>query len=154
MNSTTKAWIAAGFGILFSIALIAWQVKAGRGVVSLSPEDMALIVADQQPQARARMATDEKARKDFAQNIREILAVAEEARLKGLAYRPDLKRQLDLARTVVIAQSYFKSEGAAPGVTSTRSTKNRVRRNNSISSSPMPRRRIRKWPINKFLTNS
>ena len=115
MNSTTKAWIAAGFGILFSIALIAWQVKAGRGVVSLSPEDMALIVADQQPQARARMATDEKARKDFAQNIREILAVAEEARLKGLAYRPDLKRQLDLARTVVIAQSYFKSEGATPG---------------------------------------
>src|SRR6266568_5319983 len=76
---------------------------------------MALIVADQQPQARARMATDEKARKDFAQNIREILAVAEEARLKGLAYRPDLKRQLDLVRTVVIAQSYFKSEGNTPG---------------------------------------
>ena len=119
MNSTTKAWIAAGVGILFSIALIAWQVKAGRGVVNLSAEDMALIVADQQPQARSRMATDEKARKDFAQNIREILAVAEEARLKGLAYRPDLKRQLDLARTVVIAQSYFKSQGTTPGAGTT-----------------------------------
>jgi len=115
LNSTTKAWIVAGCGILFSIALIAWQVKAGRGVVSLSADDMALIVADQQPQARARMATDEKARKDFAQNIRELLAVAEEARLKGVAYRPELKHQLDLIRTVVIAQNYFESQGGAPG---------------------------------------
>ena len=117
MNSTTKAWIAAAVGILFSIALIAWQVKAGRGVVSLSPEDMALIVADQQPQARARMASDEKARKDFAKNVREILAVAEEARLKGLAYRPDLKRQLDLARTFVIARNYLKSQSSNPAAT-------------------------------------
>ena len=117
MNSTTKAWIAAAVGILFSIALIAWQVKAGRGVVSLSPEDMALIVADQQPQARARMASDEKARKDFAKNVREVLAVAEEARLKGLAYRPDLKRQLDLARTFVIARNYLKSQGSNPAAT-------------------------------------
>ena len=117
MNSTTKAWIAAAVGILFSIALIAWQVKAGRGVVNLSPEDMALIVADQQPQARAKMAGDEKARKDFAKNLRELLAVAEEARLKGLAYRPDLKRQLDLARTFVIARNYFKSQSSNPAAT-------------------------------------
>jgi parvulin-like peptidyl-prolyl isomerase len=115
LNSTTKAWIVASIGIAFSIGLIAWQVKAGRGVVSLSADDMAQIVADQQPQARARMASDEKARKDFAKNIRELLAVAEEARLKGVAYKPDIKRQLDLARTVVIAQSYFKSLSGTPG---------------------------------------
>jgi peptidyl-prolyl cis-trans isomerase C len=117
LTSTTKAWIAAGVGILFSISLITWQVKAGRGAVNLSAEDMALIVADQQPQARARMANDPKARKDFADNVHDLLAVAEEARVKGVAYRPEIKHQLDLIRAVVIAQSYFESQpgGGAAG---------------------------------------
>lgn len=115
MNSTTKAWIAAGVGILFSISLITWQVKAGRGAVNLSAEDMTLIVADQQPQARARMANDPKARKDFADNVRDLLAVAEEARLKGVAYRPEIKHQLDLIRAVVIAQNYFESQTGGGG---------------------------------------
>jgi parvulin-like peptidyl-prolyl isomerase len=110
LTSTTKAWIAAGVGIAFSVGLITWQVKAGRGAVNLSAEDMALIVGDQQPQARARMANDPKARKDFADNVHDLLAVAEEARLKGVAYRPEIKHQLDLIRAVIIAQNYFESQ--------------------------------------------
>src|SRR4029077_16889871 len=43
----------------------------------------------------------------------DLLAVAEEARTKGVANKPDIKRQLDLVRSVVIAESYFKSQGAS-----------------------------------------
>ncbi len=102
MNSTTKAWIAAAIGIVFSLGLIVWQVKAGRATpVSLSAEDMATIAADQGAQGRARLSASDSARKDFAKNLRELLAVAEEARLKGFAYKPEIRRQLELTRTVI-----------------------------------------------------
>ena len=117
MNSTTKAWIAAAIGIVFSLGLIVWQVKAGRAApVSLSAEDMATIAADQGAQGRARLAGSDSARKDFAKNLRELLAVAEEARLKGFAYKPEIRRQLELTRTVIIAQNYFKSSPNASAI--------------------------------------
>jgi parvulin-like peptidyl-prolyl isomerase len=120
LNSTTKAWIAAGVGVVFSIGLIVWQVRASHAAaINLSPDDMTQIASDQAPQARARLATDDAARKDFAKNVRELLSVAEEAKSKGIAYRPEIKRQMDLVRAIVIAQSYAESQSgqqAAPQV--------------------------------------
>lgn len=114
MSSTTKAWIAAAVAVVFSAGLIAWQVKGGGSeAVSLSSEDMAMIAEDQPPQFRSRLATDEAARKDFAENLRSLLAVAEEARAKGVGGRPEIKRQLDLVRAVVIAENYMKPKGGA-----------------------------------------
>ena len=116
MNSTTKAWIVAAVGIVFSIGLIVWQVKAGHAAaINLTADDMSQIASDQAPQARARLAADENARKDFAKNVRELLAVAEEAKSKGIAYRPDIKRQLDLIRAIVISQNYAETQGGNPG---------------------------------------
>ncbi|MEP6706012.1 MAG: peptidylprolyl isomerase [Pyrinomonadaceae bacterium] len=117
MTSTTKAWIAAAVGIVFAIGLIGWQVMVRRSrVVNLTADDMALIAADQAPQTRTRLASDETARKDFAKNIRELLAVAEEARAKGIADRPEIKRQLELMRALVISQNYMSSQSqGAPG---------------------------------------
>jgi len=116
LNSTTKAWIAAGVGVVFSIGLIVWQVRASHAAaINLSPDDMTQIASDQAPQARARLATDDAARKDFAKNVRELLSVAEEARSKGIAYRPEIKRQMDLVRAIVIAQSFGESQAGQPG---------------------------------------
>jgi parvulin-like peptidyl-prolyl isomerase len=115
LNSTTKAWIVAAVGVVFSLGLIVWQVKAGHAAaISLTTEDMALIAGDQAPQARARLASDPAARKDFAKNVLELLAVAEEARAKGVPYRPEIKRQLDLVRSIVISQNYMEPKGGAP----------------------------------------
>ncbi len=136
MNSTTKALVAAGVAVAFAVALIGWQIKAKhRGSISnLTAEDMSLIAEDQPPQYKARLASDESARKDFAKNIKELLAVAEEARVTPIEVktpkpdgtfdvkrelitdRADVRRQMDLMRTVVIAESYFKQQqGAANG---------------------------------------
>jgi len=76
---------------------------------------MTQIASDQAPQARARLATDDAARKDFAKNVRELLSVAEEARAKGIAYRPEIKRQMELVRSIVIAQSFAESQSGQPG---------------------------------------
>jgi peptidyl-prolyl cis-trans isomerase C len=115
LTTTKKAWIAAGVAIIFSLGLIVWQVKARRGeAVNLTAEDVALVAEDQPPQFRARLASDEAARKDFAENLRSLFAVAEEARTKGIANKPEIKRQLELVRSVIIAENFFKSqEGAA-----------------------------------------
>src|SRR5690242_17453981 len=66
LNSTTKAWIAAGIGILFSVGIIFWQVRASHAApVNLSADDMSLIASDQAPQMRMRLSSDDNARREF-----------------------------------------------------------------------------------------
>jgi parvulin-like peptidyl-prolyl isomerase len=109
----------AGIAILFAAGLVFWQVKAGRSAgVNLSADDMAKIVESFPPQAQAQLAEDKEARKEFAKDVRELLALAEEAKTAGMADQPDVQRQLSLARSVIIGQSYMeeqrkKSPGAA-----------------------------------------
>jgi parvulin-like peptidyl-prolyl isomerase len=114
LNSTKKALIAAAVAVIFAGGLIFWQVKARKtGPVELTPEDMAIIAEDQPPQMRARLATDEAARKDFALQVRQLLAVAEEAEANGVGNTPDMKRQLEFQKASVIAQAYFEKQGDA-----------------------------------------
>lgn len=115
MSSVTKAWIAAGVGIVFSIGLIVWQVRASHAAaINLTADDMTLIAADQAPQMRMRLSSDDAARKEFAKNVRELLAVAEEARTKGIANRPEVKRQLELMRAFIISQNHSQSQPGSP----------------------------------------
>lgn len=98
--------IVVGGGVAY------WLYRARQTrAVTLTAADLSLIVATQSNDARARLTNDEAARKDFAKNVRQLLAVAEEARRSGLADRPEMKRQLELVRSVVIAQKYFASRG-------------------------------------------
>jgi parvulin-like peptidyl-prolyl isomerase len=115
LTAIKKAWIAAAVAVLFAGGLIYWQVKARRSeLTNVTAEDMALIAEDQSPQFRARLASDPEARKSFAEDLQKLLAVAEEARAKGVGNKPDVKRQLDLVRAVVIAENYFKSQNTGP----------------------------------------
>ena len=118
MNSTRKALIAAAVAVIFALGLILWQVKARRtGPVELTPEDMALIAEDQPPQLRARLSTDEAARKDFALDVRRLLAVAEEAQAHGVDKSPEMRRQLEFQKANVIAQNYFSEQGDKADIT-------------------------------------
>jgi parvulin-like peptidyl-prolyl isomerase len=112
LNSTRKALIAAAVAIIFCAGLIFWQVKARKvGPVELTSEDMAVIAEEQPAQIRARLAADEAARKDFAQELRRWLALAEEAQAHGVDKAPDMKRQLELQRASIIATYYFEQQG-------------------------------------------
>jgi parvulin-like peptidyl-prolyl isomerase len=101
---------------VFAGGLIFWQVKAKRSefLTNLTAEDMALIAEDQSPQFRARLSSDAETRKSFAGDLHKLLAVADEARQKGIGNKPDIKRQLELVRAVVIAENYFKSQNTGP----------------------------------------
>jgi parvulin-like peptidyl-prolyl isomerase len=116
LKSTTKALIAASVAVLFSLGIIAWQAQAHRArAVNLTAEDMSRIAAQQPAQLRARLASDEKARKDFAKNIRQLLALAEEARAAGVGDKPEIKRQLELMRTLIVAETYQEEEQKKAG---------------------------------------
>ncbi len=119
MNSTTKALIAASLGLLLCGSVIFWQVRARKAeAVNLSAEDMALIAEDQPAQLRQRLSADESARKDFAQDVKRLLAVAEEAHNHGVDRSPEIKRQLEFQRASVLAQTYFEQLGdAGPNIT-------------------------------------
>jgi hypothetical protein len=116
LKSSTKAIIAAVVAVAFAAGLITWQVKAKRAsAVNLTAEDMALIVADQPPQFRARLASSEEERKEFAKSIKEQLSVAEAARAAGVAGDPKVQKQLDLIRSLVVAQMYLMKQQTTPG---------------------------------------
>jgi hypothetical protein len=116
LSSIQKAWIAAAVAVLFAGGLIFWQVKARRSeyLTNVSAEDMALIAEDQSPQFRARLSSDAETRKSFALDLHKLLAVADEARQKGIGNKPEVKRQLELVRAVVVAENYFKSQNTGP----------------------------------------
>ncbi len=112
MTSTKKALIAAAVAVIFSAGLIFWQVKARKsGPVEFSAADMQMIAEDQPPQMRARLAADETARKDFAKQVKQLLAVAEEAESHGVGNTPEMKRQLEFQKASVLAQVYFEKQG-------------------------------------------
>jgi parvulin-like peptidyl-prolyl isomerase/RNA polymerase subunit RPABC4/transcription elongation factor Spt4 len=119
LSSLTKALIVAGIAILAAGGLLFWQVKARKDKVAhLSAEDMTEIVKTMMPpQQLAMLANNEEERKDIAKQFRQLLAIAQDARNAGIADTPDMKRQLELVRTFVLAQVYAKKQQEA-GATS------------------------------------
>ncbi|HEV7902781.1 MAG TPA: peptidylprolyl isomerase [Pyrinomonadaceae bacterium] len=87
--------------------------------INLSAQDLSLLVEELgvSPQSRVQLAGDAAARKEFVQDLREMFAVADEARAAGLAALPDMKLQLELSRAFVISRRYSKQRQAA-GATS------------------------------------
>lgn len=96
----------------------ATQPSSQQGV-NLSAQDLSLLVEELgvPPQSRVQLAGDAAARKEFVLDLREMFAVADEARATGLAARPEMKLQLELARAFVISRRYSKQRQAA-GATS------------------------------------
>ncbi len=95
MTSTKRAGIAIGAAIIFALGLIGWQTKIRHvEAAGLTAADMSLIASDQ-PRLSAQLASSDEARKEFAKNLRELLAIAEEARAAGVADKPDVRDQLE-----------------------------------------------------------
>ena len=83
--------------------------------INVTAADMALIIEGLNfpPQVRAKLAGSAEERKGFADDIRHMLAAAEEAKAAGYLARPELKLQTELARAFVISQAYFKQRNDA-----------------------------------------
>lgn len=118
LNAKQKSIIAAVVTVVVAVVLIAWWTRAGKASTTvLTAEDMALIASEQPAPVRAQLAASEEARKEFAENIKQLLAIAEAARAAGVDNRPEVRQQLELLRSFVIAQQYEvdrRREGKSP----------------------------------------
>src|SRR5688572_33166529 len=72
---------------------------------------MTLLAENQAPQVRQRLATDETARKNFAQDLRRLFSVAEDAQAHGVDKDPDFNRELEYQRSQLLAQFYAEEQG-------------------------------------------
>ncbi len=110
-SSTTKAMVAAAVAIAAAVGLIIWQAKTGSArTLNLSSEDMTLIAESLPPQMRMSLASDDKQRRELSKNIVQVLALGEEARRAGLGQKPEIRSQLELARTFIIGQNYMQKQ--------------------------------------------
>jgi hypothetical protein len=85
------------------------------GPVRLAPSDMALVIEGLgfPPEVRAQLSASVEERKAFARDLRQMIGLAEEAKAQGYAARPNLKLQLELARSFVLARAYTASREQA-----------------------------------------
>jgi parvulin-like peptidyl-prolyl isomerase len=112
LNSTTKAIIAAAFAVVVSVGLIFWQSRYGgaHAMTSLTPEDMTLLTETFPPAEQLKLSGSAEERKKLAEDLKKILAVAEQARKEGYADKPEVKRQFDATRVLVVAQTFVKKQ--------------------------------------------
>jgi parvulin-like peptidyl-prolyl isomerase/RNA polymerase subunit RPABC4/transcription elongation factor Spt4 len=118
MSATAKALIAAGVAVVLALGFLVWQLK-GRGneAINVTSDDMAQIVSSVvPPQGLSQLAKDAEQRKEFAKQIRQVLAIGQEARAAGYADKPEVQRQLETMKTFVLAQMYSEKQKKA-GVT-------------------------------------
>ncbi|MGI9107800.1 MAG: peptidylprolyl isomerase, partial [Pyrinomonadaceae bacterium] len=126
LSSTTRAALALAFFFIVPTSLSAQRPRRGRAEktqpqrvqrtttppaatgVNLSAQDLRLLLDELgvSSRERAQLAANAEPRRKFAKELREMFAVAEEARTAGLAERPAIKNQLEFSRTFVIARRY------------------------------------------------
>lgn len=120
MNSIQKAWIAIGVGVALAVGLLVWQAKYNKShgdITAMSKEDVGLLVKDFPPQTLKEFAENKERRQDILKQLKEILSLAAEAKAMGMDKDPETKDQLELAKTIALAQAYNakQTEGGAQG---------------------------------------
>jgi parvulin-like peptidyl-prolyl isomerase len=119
MSATTKAFIAAGVAIVLALGFLVWQFKGRRNeAINITADDMSQLVQTVvPPQELSALANNPEERKNLAKQLRQILAIGQEARAAGFADKPEVQRQLETARGLILAQTYAEKQKKA-GVTS------------------------------------
>src|SRR5947209_2139752 len=119
MSATTKALIAAGIAVVLALGFLVWQLKGRRSeAINITADDMSQLVQTiVPPQELTQLANSPEERKNIAKQLRQILAIGQEAKAAGLADKPEMQRQLETMKTFVLAQMYGEKQRKA-GATS------------------------------------
>lgn len=92
LSGKKKAAIAAILTVIVAFALIIWWTRTWRvSAAELTAEDMSLLASDMPAQLRVQLASSAEARKQFAEDLKRLLAVAQAARAAGIDNRPEIK---------------------------------------------------------------
>lgn len=109
MNTLTKGLALIIVLFLIGFGLVIWKNKVGAHappVENLTKEDMELILADQDPMMLRQIANDPKAKKEIAENIKEIFSLGAQAERDGIASDINVKRELEDMEISIMAVNY------------------------------------------------
>ena len=111
MSNLTKGLIVIAAVLAVGIGLVFWKKNvAGHGgsLNSISAEEMQLILKDADPMMLKRMAENPEIRKDQAENLKQLLAVASQARKEGFDQKENIAHELENIEAEILAVSYDK----------------------------------------------
>ncbi|MDQ3063428.1 MAG: peptidylprolyl isomerase [Acidobacteriota bacterium] len=119
MSNLTKGLAVIVVVLAIGVGLVIWKTKVGgHGNESLNrvtKEDMALILKNANPMQLKQLAASPEAKGKIAENIRQLLAVASQARKEGLAEDPNVRHELESTRSIVTASLYDKKINEGKG---------------------------------------
>ncbi len=113
MSNLTKGVAVIAVILAIGAGLVLWKTKVGghhsdESLNRLTKEDMSVLLADANPMQLQQLSANPEAKKKIAENIRQLLAVAGQARKEGLANDETVKRELESTRAIVTASLYDK----------------------------------------------
>jgi parvulin-like peptidyl-prolyl isomerase len=105
--------------LILGIGLVVWKTKFAKHhdevLTKVTKEDMQLLLKDANPMQLKAIGASPEQKKKVAESLRQLLAVAGQARKEGVADDPNVKRELESIRSLIIASLYDKkvNEGKA-----------------------------------------
>jgi len=119
LSNFTKGLAVIAVVLAIGVGLVVWKTKVGghgnESLTRVTKEDMALILKDANPMQLKQLATSPEAKAKIAENIRQLLAVASQARKEGLAEDPNIRHELESTRSIVTASLYDKKINEGKG---------------------------------------
>lgn len=109
MNTLTKGLALIIVIFLIGIGLVVWKNKVGAHappVENLTKEDMEMILADQDPMMLRQIANNPDAKKEIAENIKQIFSLAAQAERDGIASDINVQRELEDMEISLMAVNY------------------------------------------------
>ncbi|HSK70454.1 MAG TPA: peptidylprolyl isomerase, partial [Pyrinomonadaceae bacterium] len=79
-------------------------------VSRISKEEMELLMKEVNPMMLQKLAQDPEAKKELANNVQELFAIANQAKKEGLTNQENIKREMDNVRTEIIAINYDRTQ--------------------------------------------
>lgn len=115
-NSSALPKILALIGVflLIGAGLVFWKSKVGAHHATdltspVTKKDMELILADMNPMMLRQLSQSPEAKKELAENVKELFALASQAEKEGTANDENVKRELENIEYEILAVTYDKA---------------------------------------------
>ena len=120
MNSLTKGIIVIAIILGIGAGLVYWKANygnhhGGESLNTVSKEDMTMLLKDADPSQLQAISSNPEAKAKIAENIKQLLAVASQARKDGLDKDPNVATELESTRAIVTASLYDKQLNKGKG---------------------------------------
>ncbi len=97
--------------LLIGVGLVVWKNKVGAhgSNENITKKDMEMILADMNPMMLRQLTQNPEAKKELANNVKELFAISSQAEKEGATSNPNVQRELDNINYEIMAVSYDKA---------------------------------------------